>query len=256
MILDERTTASLAATTRFSVIRQFQDIDSTNRYLVDEARGGAPEGMVAVTAHQTSGRGRLGRTWEAPPGSSLLASILLRPKALPADRRHLATAAVALAAVSACAEVAGFRPRLKWPNDLVVQDDKLAGILAEAVGDAIVVGLGMNLDWPPGQLPEGAVDVAGVTGRPVAPGALLAALLPHLERRCVELADPEGQAALGRDARQASATIGRDVRVELADRTVVGRAVDVSERGHLQVRAADGGVADVPVGDVVHLRAC
>ena len=112
-------------------VRRHADLDSTNRQAADLARAGAPEGVVVVADHQTAGRGRLGRVWDAPPGSSLLMTVLLRP-ALDAARLHLVTMAVALAAADACAEVAGFVPELKWPNDLVVQDRKLAGILAEA----------------------------------------------------------------------------------------------------------------------------
>src|SRR5947207_861906 len=103
------------------------------------ARDGGAEGVVVVADHQTAGRGRLGRTWVAPPGGSLLTSILLRP-GLPHDRLHLVTAAVALAGVSAVDVVAGVRARLKWPNDLVVDDRKVAGVLAEADGGAVVVG--------------------------------------------------------------------------------------------------------------------
>ena len=98
--------------------------------LLDEARTGAPEGLVAVADHQTAGRGRLDRTWEAPPGSSLLVSVLLRP-ALDADEAHRVVMAAALALADAVGEVAGFTPDLKWPNDLVVGERKLAGLLAE-----------------------------------------------------------------------------------------------------------------------------
>src|SRR5439155_18288114 len=112
-------------------VRRHADLDSTNRQAADLARAGAPEGVVVVADHQTAGRGRLGRAWEAPPGSSLLMTVLLRP-ALDAARLHLVTMAVALAAADACAEAAGFAPALQWPNDLVVQDRKLAGIIAEA----------------------------------------------------------------------------------------------------------------------------
>ena len=112
-------------------VRWFEEIDSTNTYLRGEAADGAPEGLVAVADHQTAGRGRLDRRWESPPGANLLASVLLRPDCNP-DDLHLCTGALGLAAVDACAEVAGVEAQLKWPNDLLVGGAKLAGILAEA----------------------------------------------------------------------------------------------------------------------------
>jgi BirA family biotin operon repressor/biotin-[acetyl-CoA-carboxylase] ligase len=256
VILDERTLGRLVAATRFSDIRQFDRLDSTNRYLLDEARAGAPDGTVVVAAYQTAGRGRLGRVWQSPPGASLLVSILLRPVNLPSSRRHLVTAAVGLAAASACDDVAGFRPALKWPNDLVVDGGKLAGILAEVDGKAVVVGLGLNLDWPPDQLPEGAVTVGGVSGRRVDPGRILERLLTYLEPRCRQLEDATGRAALSADERAASATIGRDVRAELGERTVVGTAEDIDDQGHLRVRTPEGALVEVTAGDVVHLHPC
>src|SRR5690349_15935960 len=115
--------------TRFRV-RWVDETGSTNHDLLAAARAGEPEGLVLVADHQSAGRGRLGRVWEAPPGASLLMSILLRPVLGLADA-HAVTAAVGLAAAYACEAVAGFRPGLKWPNDLVVGPRKLAGILAE-----------------------------------------------------------------------------------------------------------------------------
>src|ERR1700731_1016213 len=106
-------------------------VASTNAVAMEMARAGAPEGLVVVADHQTAGRGRLGRSWESPPGASLLASILLRP-VLPPARLALCAGAVALAAADACAALTGVEPRLKWPNDLVVGGRKLAGILAES----------------------------------------------------------------------------------------------------------------------------
>ena len=97
--------------TRTWTIRRFAELDSTNRYLLDEARRGAPEGVVAVADHQTAGRGRLDRAWEAPPGSSLLVSVLLRPS-LAAEQAHRVVMAAALALADAVVEVAGFAPEL------------------------------------------------------------------------------------------------------------------------------------------------
>ena len=235
-------------------VRRHADLDSTNRLAADLARAGAPEGVVVVADHQTAGRGRLGRTWEAPPGSSLLMTVVLRP-ALDAGRLHLATMAVALAAADACAEVAGFAPELKWPNDLVVQDRKLAGILAEAgfEGNAphwVVVGIGLNVNWPeelPAELSGIAVAANHLAGRDVDRERLLAQLLEGLATRYSSLD------SVAEDYRRRCATIGRDVQVELPGETVRGRAVDVDDAGHLVVDTGRG-LRVVAVGDVVHLR--
>jgi BirA family biotin operon repressor/biotin-[acetyl-CoA-carboxylase] ligase len=235
-------------------VRRHADLDSTNRLAADLARAGAPEGVVVVADHQTAGRGRLGRTWEAPPGSSLLMTVLLRPALDPA-RLHLVTMAVALAAADACAEVAGFAPELKWPNDLVVQDRKLAGILAEAgfEGNApqwVVVGIGLNVNWPeelPAELSGIAVAANHVAGRDVDSERLLAQLLEGLATRYSSLD------SIAEDYRRRCATIGRDVQVELPGETVRGRAVDVDAAGHLVVDTGRG-MRVVAVGDVVHLR--
>src|SRR5580692_11563429 len=102
-------------------VQRFDEVDSTNAYLLRQARLGAPEGAVAVAEHQSAGRGRLDRRWEAPPGASLLVSVLFRPEFDPAEL-HLCTAAVALAGAEACREVARVGAVLKWPNDLLADD--------------------------------------------------------------------------------------------------------------------------------------
>jgi BirA family biotin operon repressor/biotin-[acetyl-CoA-carboxylase] ligase len=244
-MIDKRTRQRLEATTRFTDIRQFEAIDSTNTYLLAEAKTGAAEGVVATADYQRAGRGRLGRTWTAPAGSSLLVSILLRPSDLPAHRRHLGTAAVGLAARSAVETVAGVGAALKWPNDLLVGDRKLAGILAEVEADAVVVGLGLNVS----AAPPGAAALDDVAGRQVDRGELLAALLLELDRlygRWEQVASAY---------RQQCATLGRQVRVELPGLTFIGRAEAINDSGHLLVRPSDGGdLVEVTAGDIIHLR--
>jgi BirA family biotin operon repressor/biotin-[acetyl-CoA-carboxylase] ligase len=202
--------------------------------------------VVAVAEHQTAGRGRLGRTWEAPAGASLLLSILLRPQLEP-GRLHLVTAAVALAAADACEQVAGVRPDLKWPNDLLVDDRKLAGVLAEADLPSVVVGIGINVNWGDTDVPYGGVALDQASGRAVDRDAVLQGLLTALEPR---LADWD---ALGSEYRRRCATVGRLVRVELTDETFTGTVADVTDEGHLLV---DVGmcIRTVTAGDVVHLR--
>lgn len=262
---------------RFADVRWVTETGSTNADALALARDGAPEGIVLVVDHQTAGRGRAGRTWVAPPEASLLLSILLRP---PAPVVDLTTMAVAVAAAEAIEAVAGFAPRLKWPNDLVwpgdgsASDRKLAGILAEAdwpagfradsgprppaAADrlAVVVGIGINVRWPE-ELPEDLVEIAvacnHVTDAVVDREDLLIALLERLAPWYARLVAGEREALL--DAwRARSATLGRRVRVDLGADEVVGTAVDVTSAGHLVVETADGARRVLAVGDVVHLR--
>lgn len=248
----------------FDDVRRVAETGSTNTDLLALARAGAPEGVVLVTDHQTAGRGRLGRVWEAPPGSSLLVSVLCRPR-LPVGRAHLVTVAAGLAAADALADVAGFRPGLKWPNDVVVETPagtrKLAGLLAEAVVaggalDAVVVGMGMNVRWPhplPEELAATATAANHVAGRDVDRDDVLAAWLAAFGRRYAALHADAGVAATAAAHRAACVTLGRRVAVEVADGVVEGEAVDVDDDGHLVVDAG-GRRTSLAVGDVVHLR--
>jgi BirA family biotin operon repressor/biotin-[acetyl-CoA-carboxylase] ligase len=258
---------------RFTDIRRFDTIDSTNRYLLDQARAGAPDGVVAVADHQTEGRGRLGRRWEAPAGANLLVSVLLRPD-LPAPFRHLAPAVVALAAVEAAENVAGLALGIKWPNDLLGSDGrKVAGVLAEgdlagweggrgsAVGEspAVVVGIGFNVNWPAedGDLPDDLVGTATSlrqqAGHPVDRWEILDALLTALEPRLSDLGTVSGRARQAEDLRRRCTTLGTPVRIELAGSGFEGIAVDVTAEGHLVVDSG-GEFRTVVAGDVVHVR--
>ncbi len=231
-------------------VRWLDEVDSTNRYALDEARAGTPAGLVVVAEHQTAGRGRLGRTWVAPPGASLLMSVLLRPD-LPVEARHLVVVAGALAMAEAVEAETGVRAGLKWPNDLLVGDRKLAGILAEATGDAVVVGIGVNLHWEdvPPELTEIATACNLEGGRPTTPEAVLTGFLAGYAAR---LADLDRTRA---DYEARLMTVGRRVRVEQAATVLVGEARGIDASGHLLVRTDAGDDETVAVGDVVHLRA-
>lgn len=243
--------------TRF-VVSWIAETGSTNTDLMEAARQGAPEGTVFVADHQLAGRGRLDRRWEAPVGASLLVSVLLRPTVVVGDA-HLVTMAVGLAAADACADVAGVSPALKWPNDLVVDDAKLGGILAESLLSgsslaAVVVGMGLNVNWPtelPEELAFSATALNHLAGHAVDRRRLLERFLGHLERWYERLHQPD---LLLADYRTRSATLGRRVRVQLAEETFEGIAVDVTSEGHLLVDADDGARRTVTAGDAIHLR--
>ena len=196
---------------------------------------------MAVADHQTAGRGRLGRVWEAPPAANLLMTVLLRPG--PDVAAHLAVAAVALAGRDAAAAVAGVGCGLKWPNDLLVEDGrKLAGVLAETDGrGAVAVGIGLNVAWAP----EGAACLGADVARDDVLEALLSSLGGWLDG---------GWAAVARSYREACVTIGRRVRVELVDGEVFeGGAADVDDAGRLLVETPVC-LRTVDVADVTHLR--
>jgi BirA family transcriptional regulator, biotin operon repressor / biotin---[acetyl-CoA-carboxylase] ligase len=230
-------------------VRRFDEIDSTNRFLLDEARAGAAGGLVAVADHQSAGRGRFDRRWESPPGASLLVSVLLRPTQ-EGEHSHRAVMATAVALAEAVEEVAGFAPEVKWPNDLVVGDRKLAGVLAEREGDALVIGVGCNVHWE--SFPPGLAAIATAcnleAGRAVDRDRLLDAFLTRLasELAALDLVPARYRARL--------TTLGRRVRVERAHDAFEGDAVDVTDDGVLVVRGGDGARVAVTAADVVHLR--
>jgi len=216
---------------------------STNADLVAGAAQ-HPDRTVLVADHQTAGRGRLDRRWDAPPGENLLVSMLFRE--VPDDAGDLVRR-VSLAALDAIAEVAprAGTPRIKWPNDVLLDGSKVAGVLAARVaGGPVVVGIGINVGW----CPDGAARVggAGAVSRP----GLLAALLAAYDR----LAAAAPADVLAR-YRAELATLGQRVRVERpAGDDLVGRAVTVTADGRLVIADDDGASHTVDVGDIVHLR--
>jgi BirA family biotin operon repressor/biotin-[acetyl-CoA-carboxylase] ligase len=238
-------------------INEFEEIDSTNSWLVARAKEGAPHGTVARADFQTAGRGRLDRTWEAPRGVSLLTSILLTPR-VSLEQLPVITASVALAASRGLTRLCGLSPKVKWPNDLIVNDRKLGGILAELVdvvegSPRIVVGLGLNLQWP-GPEGVGGTCVRDEVGVTVTPRAMLDILLAELEPILPLCESEEGRRELAESYRDILATLGRTVRVEMVDgSSLVGVVTDVDEDGALRVRV-DGTEVAVRSGDVFHLR--
>ena len=162
--------------------RLVESCPSTQRLLKDDD----PEGAVAVADEQTEGRGRLGRRWLAPAGTSLLVSILLRPEVEPARLPELSLVA-GRACADAIAAVTGLEPEVKFPNDVLLSGRKVAGILAEASEGRVVLGIGVNVAQRPGELPPDArtpaTSLAIGAGRTVDRAELLVALLERLERR-------------------------------------------------------------------------
>jgi BirA family biotin operon repressor/biotin-[acetyl-CoA-carboxylase] ligase len=245
------------AGTRFGPVMWFEALDSTNRFAFDRGVAGDAGGLVVVADTQTSGRGRLGRAWTSPPKASLLVSVLLRLD-VPPESLVLVTPAAALAAADALVALAGIDARLKWPNDLVVDDRKLAGILAEALPapGAVVVGMGCNVSWErfPEELAATATACNLCSDVVITREELLAGWLARYEERLRVLDTAAGRASLRDDCIARSATLGRRVRVDLPARTLHGVATGLSETGMLEVTGDEGTIETIAAGDVVHLR--
>lgn len=234
---------------------------STNDVARDLAARGAPEGTVVVADYQTAGRGRLGRRWLAPPGTSLLCSILFRPPPGPASLPYPTdlTMLCALAAADAVEQAAGLPVSLKWPNDLIVVRGeswrKLGGLLAETgiSGDRVefvIVGVGINVNVPAEALPDLAPDATSIlaeTGRETDRGLLLDDFLRGVADRYERWRAGERPWA---EWSIRLATLDRPVRVVTAEGERQGIAEGVDEEGALLLRIPDGNLHRIRVGDV------
>ena len=252
----------------------FPRTGSTNDVAHERAAAGAAEGLLVITDEQTVGRGRLDRRWWAPPGSSLLMSLLLRP-ALPPDRAGQLTMCLGLAAVEGIEAVTGLRPALKWPNDLLLEDRKLGGMLTELrlEGERLtyaVLGLGVNVNvtfdegrttndenssslvlGPSSDLANTAISLSMILGREVDRLALLAVLLARCEvwyERALAGESPHAAWAARLD------TVGRRVTVATTTGSMAGMAIGVTPEGALLVRGDDAVEHVIWSGDVTALR--
>lgn len=236
-------------------IEVVDEAGSTNALVSERARQGEEEGLVIVAEHQTAGRGRLDRVWETPPRAALTFSVLLRPAAPSADWPWLpllAGYAVQAALVDRLPAVA-----LKWPNDVLVEERKIAGILVERVetpsGPVAVVGIGINISQTLDELPVAlATSVHLEVSQSPDRTDLLGQVLGSLHGLLGVLDDPASLRAAYLDV---CSTIGREVDVHLPSGDVRrGEALDVDSHGALVVSSPDGAMA-VNAGDVIHVRA-
>ncbi len=239
-------------------LRYVPVIASTQPVVHMAAQEGAREGFVVVTDEQMAGKGRLGRTWQAPFGSSLLLSMLFRPPLQPQQGGRL-TMCIGLGAAAAVEEVTGLSVQLKWPNDLLLHGKKLAGVLTETQlnDDRIayaVVGLGLNVNLllpPDHDLAATATSLRLALGRPISRLALLQALLRHIENYYERLQAGHSPYALWS---QRMAYQGQTVQVTLPHTVLVGALTGVNPDGALLVQDEQGMTQTIWAGDVMLLR--
>jgi len=238
----------------------FQETDSTNLRAKSLADGGAPEGTVVIAEGQTEGRGRRGRTWFSPAGEGIYVSIILRPALSPNEASRL-TLLAAVAAAETVLQLTPLRVRIKWPNDIMVREKKLAGILTQVstemdAVDYIVVGLGLNVNTPlksfPDDLRNRATSIRAETKQPFPRIRLLRLYLEIFENRYETFRLSGFQPVLER-WKELADIIGRKIRVDLLNHHYKGEVVDIDHDGVLILRERNGTLQRIVSGDVTAL---
>lgn len=238
-----------------STIEVVDSTGSTNADLAARAAEPGIVGTVRVTTDQTAGRGRHARVWSAPRGGQVAVSVVLDAGER-AERLGWLSLATGVAAASAIESATGVRPTLKWPNDVLVDGKKVAGILAEYIpastGSVVVVGIGINTDMTADDLPvPTATSLLVESGDPVDVAALVAEYLSAL----ADTPWPTDVDEVARRYRDRCDTLGRRIKLSLPDeRSVEGVAEDVDGEGRIVVRTDDGQRFTAAAGDVLHLR--
>ena len=235
-----------------------EETNSTNDQLKTMARQGAPHGTVLIADRQSGGHGRMGRSFHSPGGVGIYFSILLRPQCSPGNLMHL-TCATAVAMCNAVEASVGFRPGIKWTNDLVYQKRKLGGILTElglsskGTVDYAIIGIGINCCQTSTDFPEEirgiAASLSMVTERAVDRAAVAAAMMDSLYRMD-QILLAEKEAILNR-YRQDCITIGQEISLfRVGEEVRHGRAIDMDDEGALIVEFSDGHLETVNSGEV------
>ena len=235
----------------------FDSIDSTNTRARELARQGAPHGTVLIADHQTGGRGRRGRSFHSPAGSGIYMSVILRPHCTPQQIMHL-TCAAAVSMCDAVASAVGFRPGIKWTNDLVCGKRKIAGVLTE-LGfdnrgnvDFAVIGIGINCCQQEADFPEDIRSIAGsltsISGQTIDRAVVAAAMMDALYRMDMELLT--GKAHILNRYRKDCITLGKEISLVRGEEIRHGTALDIDDAGALIVRFPDGTAEAVNSGEV------
>ena len=235
----------------------FDSIDSTNTRARELARQGAAHGTVLIADHQTGGRGRMGRSFHSPSGVGIYMSVILRPRCKPQEIMHL-TCAAAVAMCDAVENAAGFRPCIKWTNDLVYGKRKIAGVLTELGFDSrgnvdfAVVGIGINCCQQEGDFPEEIRSIAGslssVSAKAIDRAKVAAAMMDALYRMDQSLLS--GKEPMLHTYRRDCITLGKEVSLVRGEEVRHGTALDIDDEGALLVRLPDGSIEAVNSGEV------
>jgi BirA family biotin operon repressor/biotin-[acetyl-CoA-carboxylase] ligase len=238
-------------------IYAFPQAASTNEVAFRLALNGAEEGEVVLAESQTKGKGRMGRQWESPAGLNIYLSIILRPRIVP-SKTPLITLMTAVACAEAVDEVTGLTPAIKWPNDLLIEEKKLGGILTEADMELdrinfVVVGIGINVNmaravFPP-SIKDTATSLQEALGREISRIALTQAILRRLEQWYKRLGQGRGE-EIRRRWKELALIKGKAIEVTSLGEVVRGTALDIDEDGALLVQTDNTTIKRVVAGDV------
>ncbi len=216
-----------------------------------------PDGTVVCAESQTKGRGRLGRAWTSPKGKGLYFSVVLRPK-LPLAQLPQLTLMAAVALARAVEEVSGLKPSIKWPNDILIDRHKLAGILTELRAESdqvrfVVIGIGLNVNTLMHQLVPGATSLKAAADRSFDRAQVLQSVLHSLEKGYVKLLKGHF-AQIMEEWKKRSATLNQRVRVTDSTGVIEGKAINLDEDGAILIERDNGVVVRKSAGDVLLLR--
>lgn len=238
-------------------IRVFKETASTNDTIEKLARDGAPEGAVVFAESQTRGRGRLGRSWVSPAGKGLWFSVLLRPKLRPPEITRL-TVAAATAIRRAIRTATGLEPEIKWPNDLVVDGRKVAGILTELSAETdrvryVILGVGIDVNQASTEFPSELSKVAGslrmAAGNVVDRATLATLVLSELDKDYSQICSGRFQ-EVAEEWESACNTLGRRVTINIGGCRLQGRAESLDPDGALLLRTQHGHLECITGGDL------
>ncbi|MEI6631506.1 MAG: biotin--[acetyl-CoA-carboxylase] ligase [bacterium] len=238
-------------------ISYFDTVSSTMDVAVEMGMRGSIEGTIVIAEGQSRGRGRFNREWFSPKYKGIYLSLILRPRIAP----NAAPILTLLAAVSICEaikEVTGIDARIKWPNDILIHNKKLAGILTEISAETdithfVVIGLGLNVNNDKKSLIAGATSLAEQKKDKVSRTELLQEILRRIENNYLDLKENSAGAILDK-WRKSNLTLGRRVRVVSNKNTREGQALDIDTDGALLIRNDSGLIEKVMAGDIVHCR--
>lgn len=238
----------------------FDKVTSTNRIALEMASDGLPGGIVILAEEQSKGKGRLGRSWFSPPECNIILSILLRP-CLPMREYPLFSPVTAVGVIDGIDNATGIQAGIKWPNDIMVGEKKVGGVLLEsgAGGDqaVLVVGLGINANLNqtdfPDELQSSATSLREILGQEIDRTVLVIALLEGIARQVTELQTGHKTAVL-QAVKARCQTLGKKIRVKTAKKVFEGWAEEIESDGVLRIRMGDQSRRRILTGEITHLR--